>query len=297
MSILTLRAASKSQTTLVPVTSLWQQVLHRFMRHRLAPFACLILVILTLGSILLPSIFPEAVTRQNLSRALEPPSSSHLLGTDELGRDLLLRIAAGGRVSLLIAFLSMAVAVSFGTLVGAVAGYVSGRVDQVLMRLTDLALSFPSLLLLILVAQILGTSLGAIVIAIGSLRWMTTARVVRATFLTEKELEYVEAAQAVGARTGRIMLRHILPNAIGPLIVTATLGVGAAIVTESTLSYLGLGVQPPTPTWGNLLRGAQDQLFVAPWLALFPGAIIFLVVLSINTIGDALRDATAPTKY
>jgi peptide/nickel transport system permease protein len=296
MNTMALHPASEQPMVSLSTTSLWQQLAQRFSRHRLASLACWILLLLMLGSILLPSIFPEAVTHQNLSRSLEPPSSSHLLGTDELGRDLLLRIAAGGRVSLLIAFLSMVVAVSFGTLVGAVAGYCSGRVDQVLMRLTDLALSFPSLLLLILVAQILGTSWGAIVIAIGSLRWMTTARVVRATFLTEKELEYVEAARAVGARTSRIMLHHILPNTIGPLIVTATLGVGGAIVTESTLSYLGLGVQPPTPTWGNLLRGAQDQLFVAPWLALFPGAIIFLIVLSINTIGDALRDATAPTR-
>ncbi len=245
---------------------------------------------------MLPALFPARVTQQNLSRALEPPSLTHLLGTDELGRDLLLRTAAGGRVSLAIGILSMLIAVSLGTLIGAVAGYAPGLIDKILMRLTDLALSFPSLLLLILIAQILGTSLGSIVVAVAALRWMATARVVRACFLTEKELEYVEAARAIGVRPSGVIFRHILPNAVGPIIVSATLGVGAAMVTESTLSYLGLGVQPPTPTWGNLLRGAQDQLLVAPWLALAPGAAIFLAVLGINTLGDALRDAIAPTK-
>ncbi len=276
----------------IPSSRRWSR---RFFRHRLAPIGLALLSILTVASLLLSALFPLAITQQNLSQALQPPSLAHLFGTDELGRDLLMRTAAGGRISLLIGVCSMLVAVSFGTLIGAVAGYSSKSINELLMRFTDLALSFPSLLLLVLISQILGTSLVSIIIAVAALRWMTTARVVRACFLTEKEVEYVQAAVAVGARPIRIILRHILPNALGPIIVSATLGVGAAMVTESTLSYLGLGVQPPTPTWGNLLRGAQDQLFVAPWLAIAPGAAIFFAVLSINILGDALRDALAPT--
>ncbi len=273
----------------------WARARRRFFRHRLARLGGSALLLLALAALVLPAVFPEATTRQNLLATLEPPSLAHPLGTDDLGRDVLVRVAAGGRVSLAIGLLSMAVAVVAGTCIGAIAGYAGGATDAALMRVTDLALSFPSLLLLILMGQVLGTSLVAIVVAIGALRWMSTARVVRAAFLLEKRLEYVEAARTIGASPWRIVVRHVLPNVSGPLIVTATLGVAGAIVTESTLSYLGLGVQPPTPTWGNLLRGAQDQLFVAPWLAIFPGIAIFLAVLGINTIGDALRDATAPS--
>jgi peptide/nickel transport system permease protein len=185
----------------------------------------------------------------------------------------------------------MTIAVSFGTIVGALAGYSGHALDNVLMRLTDLLLAFPGLFLLILMTSLFGTGLLSIALVIGGLRWMGVARLVRAMFLSLKERDFVEAARAAGATSVAVMWRHVLPNAWSPVIVAATLGVAEAIILESSLSFLGLGIQPPTATWGNMLRSAQDQIVQAPWTAFFPGLMIFLTVLSINHIGDAARDA------
>ncbi|NIW47354.1 MAG: ABC transporter permease subunit, partial [candidate division Zixibacteria bacterium] len=236
----------------------------------------------------------------------QPPSLDHPFGTDDLGRDLLTRILSGGRISLSIGLLSMLIAVVVGVTIGSLAGFFGGRLDNILMRFTDLMLTIPRLFLLILVAVILrginwpylqeAGGIAAIVVVIGILSWMSIARLVRGSFLALREKEFVEAARSLGLSNLRIITRHILPNAISPVIVAATLGVAGAIISESGLSYLGFGVQPPTPTWGNMLRNAQDEMLRGNmWMAIFPGLMIFITVLSINYIGDGLRDALDPT--
>lgn len=224
------------------------------------------------------------------------------MGTDELGRDLLTRILYGARASLSIGILAVLLAVTIGTLIGAVAGFYGRAIDNILMRFTDFMLAFPTLFLLILLTLILrsfnipelSTGILPIVLVIGLLSWMTVARLVRASFLSLKEKEFVEAARCSGASDLRLIIRHILPNAISPIIVAATLRIASAIITESGLSYLGFGVQPPVPTWGNMLKNAQAQMTYAPWTAIFPGLMIFIAVIAINYVGDGLRDALDP---
>jgi peptide/nickel transport system permease protein len=238
---------------------------------------------------------------------LEGPSWAHPMGTDDLGQDILARVLYGGRISLAVGFAAMMVAIFVGVLVGAVAGMAGGRVDAALMWLTDLFLSLPQLPLLLLIiylfrdalTEVVGPELGVfilIVIIIGGFNWMQVARLVRAQFFSLREKEFVEAARALGASRMRLVLRHILPNALGPVIVAATIDIAAAIIAESTLSFLGLGFPPDVPTWGRLLFDAKDNLDFAPHWAIFPGAMIFLTVLSINFIGDGLRDAFDPRR-
>lgn len=274
----------------------WAMGWRRFRRHRMAVAGLLMVGLFALLALAAPWLIPYAPTAQDLDGMYGPPSLRHPLGTDELGRDLLARIAYGGRVSLTIGVLAMAVAVTVGTAVGAAAGYYGGRLDNVLMRATDLMLVFPDLILLILLAGFFGTSFATIVLVIGAVRWMTVARLVRASVLSLRTRDFVAAARALGASDPAIVLRHILPNSIGPVVVAATLGTAGAIIAESTLSYLGLGIQPPTASWGNMLQNAQDQFSTAPWTAIFPGLMIFLTVVSINYVGDGLRDAFDPHK-
>ena len=275
--------------------STWGLALERFLQHRLALASVFVLGALAVLCALAPVVSPHDPERTALLLIHEPPSRDHPMGTDALGRDLATRILYGGRVSLSVGVLAMAVAISLGTLVGGLAGFYGRWIDGVLMRFVDMMYSFPRLFLLILIAVLAkGMSVVTIVLVLGALSWMTTSRLVRATFLSLKEREFVLAARAVGCRDRDLILRHILPNALAPIIVSATLGVAAVIVTESTLSFLGLGIQPPTPSWGNMLEDATQDMAQAPWTAVFPGLAIFLAVVAINFIGDGLRDALDP---
>ena len=269
----------------------WRQ----FRRHRLALAGAATFLLLCALAVLAP-LSPYDPNRTSLLERYQAPSLAHPFGTDDLGRDELTRVLIGGRMSLSVGVLAMLVSVLVGTLVGAFAGYFGGALDSLLMRLTELFIAFPQLFILILLAALFGTDFWTIVLVIGLLRWMPVARLVRAAFLQLKAQEYIVAARAIGASTGAIMWRHILPNALSPIIVAATLGVAGAILTESTLSFLGLGIQLPTATWGNMLRAAQNEMAIAPWLAFFPGLFIFLTILSINYVGDGLRDALDPHK-
>ena len=278
-----------------PERSQWQLALERFRAHRPAVVGLFVLVTLSILCAAAPLVSPYDPDRTRLLELYEPPSLTHPFGTDDLGRDLATRILYGGRVSLSVGLLAVTVAVSIGTLVGVLAGYYGRWIDSLLMRFVDMMYSFPRLFLLILFGVFFkGMTIGVIVIVLGLLSWMTTSRLVRATFLSLKNREFVEAARCIGASDRRIIVRHILPNSLAPIIVAATLGVAAAIIAESTLSFLGLGIQPPTPSWGNMLKDAPTDMIVAPWVAIYPGLFIFLAVVSINFIGDGLRDALDP---
>ncbi len=285
--------------------TLWGDAWRRFRRHRLAMAASVVLLTMIVICVLGPLVYPPSPTRIDFSKALLPPSAQHWMGTDDLGRDMLARIMLGGRISLAVGIAAMLVAMSVGVLVGATAGYWGGRIDNILMRITDLFLALPVVPLLLLLIflfrdrlrQLMGPEMGIfwlIIFVIGILNWMTVARLVRGSFLSLKQREFVEAATCIGVSRPAIMFRHILPNTMGPIIVAATLSVGSAIITESVLSFLGLGFPPDTPTWGRLLYDGQNYLAMAPWMVLFPGFFIFLTVLSINFMGDGLRDALDP---
>jgi peptide/nickel transport system permease protein len=285
----------------------WRDAWRRFRRHRLAFASAIILVMMILAIAFGPFVWRVAINDIDFAARMEPPSWAHPFGTDDLGQDLLARMLYGGRISLAVGFSAMGVAMTVGTAIGAIAGMSRRWVGPALMWLTDLFLSLPALPLLLLVIYLFRDTLKAafgveggvfimIVIVIGGLRWMPVARLVRAQFLSLREKEFVEAARALGASKTRQVVRHILPNALGPVIVAATIDVAAAIIAESTLSFLGLGFPPDIPTWGRILYDAKDYLDIAPHWALFPGAAIFLTVLTINFIGDGLRDALDPRK-
>lgn len=285
-----------------------QMVFYSFIRHKPAMIGTVVILLFALSSIFAPYLTSFDPEKTNLDKMLEPPSGQHVMGTDELGRDLLTRIFYGGRVSLSIGVMAMALAVTVGATVGGLAGFYGGWVDNILMRFTDMMLAFPQLFVLIILSIALrdipiealrGTAFASvftIVLVIAVLAWMRVARLVRASFLGLKEKEFIEAARCAGVPNWRIMVRHLLPNAMSPIIVAATFRVATSIITESGLSYLGFGVQPPTPTWGNMLKNAQDQMTRAPWTAVFPGLMIFIAVIAINFIGDGLRDALDPYK-
>ncbi len=285
-----------------------QMIWRSYRRHKPAMIGTFVILIFALTAIFAQYLTPYDPEKTKLTAMLQPPSSEHLMGTDELGRDLLTRLLYGGRVSLSIGVMAMALAVTVGAIIGGLAGFYGGRVDNILMRFTDTMLAFPQLFVLIILALALrdlpiealrGTpfaSIFSIVLVIAVLAWMRVARLVRAAFLSLKEKEFIEAARCSGVPNLRIMVRHLLPNAMSPIIVAATFRVATSIITESGLSYLGFGVQPPTPTWGNMLKNAQDQMTRAPWTAIFPGIMIFIAVIAINFIGDGLRDALDPYK-
>ena len=264
-------------------------------RHRLAMVSLVIVLIMTMVCFAAPLIAPFEFDAIDLANIRQAPSLEHWMGTDDLGRDLLTRVLFGGRVSILIGILAAVFGTAMGALVGAIGGYYGGRLDSVLMRITDVAYAIPTLPLLIILSSYTRATGISMAIIIGLLSWMATARVVRGEVLSIKQMLYVEAARGLGASNFRIITRQVLPNALGPIVVSATLAVGYAIILESSLSFLGLGVQPPTPTWGNLLMDAQSTMATKPWLTIFPGLAILLVVLSVNFIGDGLQDALDPT--
>jgi peptide/nickel transport system permease protein len=274
-------------------------------RNPVAVAGAMVLLVIGLATAVGP-LLSTSSSELNFRQTLQPPSLAHPMGTNMLGQDVLQLVLNGGRISLLVGITAMVVAISIGTTVGALAGFFGGRSpDMVLMRITDLFLSMPGLPLLLLIVylfqaplrSVFGAFVGAfilVVTVIGVVSWMSVARLVRAAVLSVREKEYVQAAEAIGASPGRIILVHVLPNATSPVIVAATLSVGTAIITESTLSYLGYGFPPDTPTWGRLLKEGQQYLQFAPHIVLFPGLFIVLTVLSINALGDGLRDALDP---
>jgi peptide/nickel transport system permease protein len=273
-----------------------------FKKHRLAIAGTTVLGFLIIGVIFAPIVTNyDPGTTKILDKYL-PPSLGHLMGTDGLGRDLFLQVMDGGRISLMIGLIATLLSIGIGTTVGAIAGFYSGWIDNVLMRIAEIFQILPTLFVAILLTQLLragaipflSAGIAPIIFVVAITTWVGVARLVRSSFLSLKEKEFVEAGRASGAANVRIMLRHILPNAMSPIIVAATLRVGAAIITESGLSFLGFGVQPPTPTWGNMLKNAQSEMEYAPWTAIFPGLFIFITVIAVNYIGDGLRDALDP---
>lgn len=287
--------------------SLWGEAWRRFKRHRLAYWSLWVLGVLVLAVVLGPMVYKVGINDVDLQARLASPSLKHPMGTDDLGRDILARVLYGGRISLAVGLSAMMMAILVGVVIGAVAGMAKGWVDTALMWVTDLFLSLPQLPLLLLLIFLFRDPLKAafglevgifilIVLVIGGFRWMPVARLVRAQFFSLREKEFVEAARALGASTSRQVWRHILPNSLGPVIVAGTIDIAAAILAESTLSFLGLGFPPDVPTWGRILYDSRDYMDLAMHWALFPGLAIFVVVLTINFVGDGLRDALDPRR-
>jgi peptide/nickel transport system permease protein len=266
----------------------------RLKRNRMAMTGLALVLGLFVVSICAPWLAPYNPDHIELTQVLMPPSPAHLMGTDTLGRDVLSRIIYGSRVSLKVGFVAVGLATLIGLFVGALAGYYGGWVDQGLMRLVDLMLCFPAFFLILAVIAVLEPSIWNIMVVIGLTSWMGVARLVRAEFLSLREREFVTAARALGASDTRLILRHMLPNALAPIMVSATLGVAGAILTESALSFLGLGVQPPTPSWGNILTAGKDNIEIAWWLSVFPGLAILITVMSYNLLGEGIREAIDP---
>lgn len=291
----------------VASVSPWAEAWRRFKRHRLAYWSLWVLGLLALAVLLGPLVYKVSINDIDFKARLAPPSAAHWMGTDDLGRDLLARMLYGGRISLAVGLAAMLMAITVGVVIGAIAGISRGWVDAALMWVTDLFLSLPQLPLLLLLIflfrealkQLFGLEVGMfilIVAVIGGFRWMPVARLVRAQFFSLREKEFVEAARALGASVPRQVVRHILPNSLGPVIVAATIDVAAAIIAESTLSFLGLGFPPDIPTWGRILYDGRDFMDIAWHWAMFPGLAIFITVLTINFIGDGLRDALDPRR-
>jgi len=266
----------------------------RFKKNKLAVAGGIMVIILFIIAILAPFISPFDPTEIHRGHILEPPSLRHPMGTDDLGRDILSRMIYGSRISLAVGFVAVGIATVIGVVFGAFAGYYGGWVDRLIMRFVDIMLSFPTFFLILAVIAFVGPSIWNIMIVIGFTSWMGVARLVRAEFLSLKDREFVLAAKALGVSDIRIIFKHILVNSMAPVIVSAVLGVASAILVESALSFLGIGVQPPTPSWGNILTLGKDNIEIAWWLSVFPGLAILITVLSYNLVGEGLRDALDP---
>jgi peptide/nickel transport system permease protein len=282
------------------VEGYWYLVVKRLKKHKLAVFSMFVLIAVILLCVVGP--YFTRYTMNEMGNAttdvLQAPSLKHWFGTDELGRDVFTRVLLGGRVSLLVGFASVFSALVVGIIVGAYAGYYGGILDTVLMRFTDIMFSIPVLPLLVVLSSVIpGAGIWKIIIVIALFGWMTDARIIRGMFLSLRESEYNEAARAIGVSSTRIIWRHLLPNTLAPIIVSATLGVGGNIIYEAALSYLGFGVMPPDPSWGNILQNAQYAMAIAPWLVWTPGLAILITVIAFNFLGDGLRDAMDPKLY
>lgn len=266
----------------------------RFLRNRLAIAGFAVVLVLFIISVAAPVISPYDPAEIDIKQILMEPSHGHIFGTDQLGRDVLSRMIWGSRISLKVGFVAVGIATTIGIAFGAISGYYGGWIDNIMMRFVDIMLCFPAFFLILAVIAFLEPSIWNIMVVIGITGWMGIARLVRAEFLSLKEREFVLSARALGASDMRIIFRHILPNAMAPIIVSATLGVAGAILTESALSFLGIGVQPPTPSWGNILTAGKDNIEIAWWLSLFPGLAILLTVLGYNLLGEGIRDSLDP---
>jgi peptide/nickel transport system permease protein len=275
-------------------TTLWQDFLRRLLRDLPAVSGGLVVLFMILIAVLAPLLAPYDPNALDLSAQLVPPQPGHWFGTDDLGRDVLARMMYGAQISLSVGFVAVGIAFAIGIVLGAVAGYFGGRIDQAIMWLVDVMLVFPSIFLILAVIAFVGPSLFNIMVIIGCTSWMGVARLVRAEFLALREREFVAAVRAQGAGTLRIIFRHILPNALAPVLVSATFSVAGAILLESGLSFLGLGVPPPRATWGSLLTDGKAMIEVAPWLTFFPGMAIFVTTLAYNLLGEGIRDALDP---
>ncbi len=267
---------------------------HRFVRNRLAVSGSVVVLMLFVVSMAAPILAPYDPSDIDVKQILMGPTRSHLLGTDQLGRDVLSRMIWGSRISLKVGFVAVGIATVIGIVFGAISGYYGGWIDGIMMRFVDVMLCFPAFFLILAVIAFLDPSIWNIMVVIGITGWMGIARLVRAEFLSLREREFVLSARALGASDARIIFRHILPNSMAPILVSATLGVAGAILTESALSFLGIGVQPPTPSWGNILTAGKDNIEIAWWLSLYPGLAILITVLGYNLLGEGIRDSLDP---
>jgi oligopeptide transport system permease protein len=275
-------------------TSLWQDAWVRLKRNRLAMFGLIVIGLLAIVSILTPWIAPYSYAEQNLALGATPPSPQHWLGTDDLGRDLLTRIMYGGRVSLLVGVLATSVALTIGVTWGTIAGYFGGRVDAWMMRFVDILYALPFIIFIILLMVVFGRNILLLFLAIGAVEWLTMARIVRGQVQSVRRQEFVDAAITLGLSRPRIMLRHIVPNVLGPIIVYSTLTIPSVMLLEAFLSYLGLGIQPPQSSWGSLIKDGVETMEEYPWLLIFPGLALSITLFSLNFLGDGLRDALDP---
>jgi ABC-type dipeptide/oligopeptide/nickel transport system permease subunit len=270
------------------------RVLRRLAAHRAGAVGGVLVALVVLAGVLAPVVTPYQPDQIRMEESLEPPSRAHPMGTDVFGRDVLTRLLYGARFSLEVSVLSRLIAIAIGTVLGLLAGYFGGRLESAVMRMADITLAYPGLLLLIAVVAAVGPSMAALFVALGIVGWAGVARLVRAQVLSLKEREFVLAVRSLGMSHARVMARHLLPNVVNQLIVVFSMGLGAAIMAESSMSFLGLGAQPPTASWGNMISGGLDYLRVAPWLSLSPGLMITVTVLGFNLLGDALRDVLDP---
>lgn len=267
---------------------------HRFKKNRLAVIGGIIVLMLFIIAVLAPFIAPYNPDAINVKHVLEPPSLAHPFGTDDLGRDILSRVIYGSRISLAVGFVAVGIATLIGIIFGALSGYYGGWIDTIVMRFVDIMLAIPTFFLILAVIAMLEPSIWNIMIVIGVTSWMGVSRLVRAEFLSLKEREFVLAARALGASDFRIIFKHILPNAMSPVLISAVLGIAGAVLVESALSFLGIGVQPPTASWGNILTIGKDNIEIAWWISVFPGLAIFVTVLAYNLLGEGVRDSIDP---
>jgi oligopeptide transport system permease protein len=274
--------------------SLWQDAWRRLLKNRLAVISSIILIFIGIITILGPQLLPYGEAQIDLKVTNQPPSLSHWFGTDQLGRDLLIRSLTGGRISLMVAMVATAVSFIIGVFYGVISGYLGGYIDELMMRIVDIIDSLPYLFLVIILLALFPNSLLLLFIALGAVSWLTMARIVRGQVLSLKNQEFIEAAQSIGVPTNKIITRHLLPNVLGPIIIYTTLTVPTAMLSEAFLSFLGLGVQPPAASWGTLVSEGINSISIYPWQLIFPGLMMTITLFSLNFIGDGLRDALDP---
>jgi oligopeptide transport system permease protein len=275
-------------------SSLWGDAWRRLAKNKLAVIGAILLAVLTFASLCGPMVLSQSYYAQNLQLGATPPSTQHWLGTDTLGRDLLARILYGGRISLAVGLFATGVALTIGVLYGTISGFLGGKVDAVMMRIVDIIFALPFTVFVILLMVLFGREFMLLFVAIGAVQWLTMARIVRGQVMSLREMEFIEAAEALGLSKARIIFRHMIPNAIGPIIVYATLTVPSVMLLEAFLSFLGLGVQPPMSSWGVLIKEGAETMEEFPWLLIYPGLALALTLFSLNFLGDGLRDALDP---